>query len=201
MNFLQKVVVSLIAAASVSFMTLESIHFYRYGHFAPLGLHADVVVTTSNELLGVDGAGKIYEASLTNYGVFPTTIVVCDYLNNVSRHGSMLNYIVESREPQSNRWRYVPEWDDYGSRLFCRPSFEVTATHLVRRRLWPGQKIKVGGGVPAQLGGFRIGDDGRFTIFLEADGNGLKTLSTIAFCVDQELNKRGVRISKSWLTP
>jgi hypothetical protein len=88
----------------------------------------------------------------------------------------MPNYIVERREPQSNRWQYVPEWGDYGSRLFCRPSCEVTATHLVRRRLWPGQKIRVGG--------FRVGDDGRFTIFLEAHGNGLNTPSTVAFRVD-----------------
>jgi hypothetical protein len=117
----------------------ESKHFYSYGHFAPLGLHADVVVTTSNELLGVEGAGKIYEASLTNYGVFPTRIVVCDYLDSASMHSVMLNHIVERREPQSNRWKYVPEWDEYGSRLFCRPLFEVNATHRVRRRFWPGQ--------------------------------------------------------------
>jgi hypothetical protein len=197
MNRIRKSGFVLIALLSLGLASYESNHFYRYGHFAPLGLHADVVVTTSDELLGVEGTGKIYEASLANYGVFPTTIVVCDYLDYASMHRTMLNYIVERREPQSNQWQYVPEWDEYGSRLFCRPSFEVNATHLVRRQLWPGQKIRVGVGVPAQWRGFRIGDDGRFTIFLEADGNGFNTLSTTSFRVDQELNKRGVRAPKS----
>jgi hypothetical protein len=51
------------------------------------------------------------------------------------------NYIVERRTPQVGSWQYVREWDGYGSRLFCRPSFEVTETHRVPRRLWPGQTI------------------------------------------------------------
>jgi hypothetical protein len=44
----------------------ELIHLCRFGHFVPLGLHVEVVVTTSNDLLGVEGTGKIYNASLTD---------------------------------------------------------------------------------------------------------------------------------------
>jgi len=194
MNRIRRAAFALFALIALGLASHDEFnHFYRYGHFAPLSLHVDVVVTTSNELLGVDGAGKIYEATLTNYGVRPTTIVVCDYLNYASMHAIMLNYVVERGEPSSNRWVYVPEWDEFGSRLFCRPSFEVTATHRVRRRLWPGQKIEVGGGIPAQMGGFRVGDDGRFTVFLQADGNGLDAVSSAAFHVDQEPKKQGAK--------
>ena len=177
-------------------LTLHELrHFYRFGHFVPLGLHAEVVVTTSNDLLGVEGTGKIYQASLTNYGVLPAGLTVCDCLDWASRHETMVNYIVERRTPHLSNWILVPEWDDYGSRLFCRPSFEVTETHLVRKRLWPGQTYRVGWGVPALWGGFHIGDEGRFTVFLNADHDKNHAISTTIFLVDQEVKRR--TISKS----
>ena len=191
MNRVQKIGVVSIAIFFFGLILHEVTHLYWYGHLVPLGLHADVAVTTSDELLGVEGTGKIYHARLTNYGILPTTMVVCDYLDS-GMHETMVNYIVERWDPQSRRWKFVPEWDDYGSRLFCRPSFEVTETHRVRRRLWPGQSIRVGEGVPAQWGGFHIGDDGRFTVFLSADGNGSNALSTTTFRVDQQMKSRGL---------
>ncbi len=184
MNTRRKVGVLLIATASLGAIIHESIHFFRFGHLAPIGLHADAVVTTSSELLGVDGVAKIYDARLTNYGVFPATITACDYLNFASLHDTMVAYYVERRDPQLGRWNVVTEWGAYGSRLFCRPSFEVTETHLVRRRLWPGESISVGGVVPAQRPGFHVGDDGRFTIFLGALGDRNTALSTAPFRVE-----------------
>jgi len=72
----------------------EMRHFGRYGHFAPLGLHADFTTTTSRDILGVRGTATIYQARLTNYGVLPDTIVVCDYLDYASMHQTMVNYVV-----------------------------------------------------------------------------------------------------------
>jgi hypothetical protein len=56
-------------------------------------LHADVDITTSNDVLGVEGTAKIYDAKLTNYGILPATIVVCDLLV-ASMPGTDLNYII-----------------------------------------------------------------------------------------------------------
>lgn len=112
-------------------------------------------------------------------------MVVCEYLIS-GAPGTDLNYIVERWDPQTRRWMPVPEWDMYGFRLFCRPVFEVTGEHLARRRLWPGQSIWIGEGIPGQMGGFHIGDVGRFTVFLSADGDRSKTLSTSTFLVDQQ---------------
>lgn len=184
MNVSRKVLIILVCVTSVGLLLMEANHFFRYGHLVPPKLHADVVVITDEGLLGVEGPTKIYHANLTNYGILPTSIVVCNYLDS-GMHRTMVNYIVERWNVQSGRWTLVPEWDSYGSRLFCRPSFEVTDTHLVRRRLWPGQTLETGEGVPAQLGGFHIGDEGRFTIFLEADGNDRNAISTAGFRVDQ----------------
>jgi len=65
--------------------------------------------------------------------------------------------------------------------------FEVTEEHLARRRLWPGQSIRLGEGIPAQMGGFHVGDEGTFTIFLDADGNKTNAISTAIFRVDQQI--------------
>lgn len=142
-------------------------------------------------MLGVAGTAKIYHARLTNYGILPSTIVVCNYLVS-SSPGTDINYVVERWDRQSGKWALVPEWDIYGYRLFCRPVFEVTEQHLVRRRLWPGQSIQVGEGIPAQMCGFRIGDNGWFTVFLNADGNRSNAVSTAVFSVDQQVKTRGV---------
>jgi hypothetical protein len=168
------------------FTSHELAHLYRFGHLVPLGLHVEVMLTTSDDILGVEGVAKIYNASLTNYGLLPVEVTVCDYRDWASQHATMLNYIVERRTSQPGEWQYVREWDSYGLRFFCRPSFEVTGTHRVRRRLWPGQTYRLGGGIPAQLGGFHLGDQGRFTVFLNADNDKNRAVSSEIFRVDQE---------------
>lgn len=47
----------------------------------------------------------------------------------------------------------IPRWDECGLRWFCCASFEITQTHLVRWRLWPGQSIRLGEVIPAKRGG------------------------------------------------
>ena len=185
MSRVQKAGLTLVALFFLVLFLHELRHFYRYGHLVPFGLHADVSITTSNDVLGVEGLAKIYDARLTNYGILPNTIVVCDY-RVAGAPDTAVNYVVERWDRQSREWMLVPEWDFYGYRLFCRPVFEVTEEHLASRRLWPGQSIRVGEGIPAQMGGFHIGDDGRFTIFLDADGKKTNAISTATFRVDQQ---------------
>jgi len=190
MNTLRKVGAVLVAVCLFGFVAHESIHFLRYGHLAPLSLHADTILTTQSNLLGIEGVAKIYDARLTNYGILPATMTVCDYLDYSSSHRTMVAYVIERWDLQLRRWSAVPEWDDFGLRLFCRPSFEVSETHLVRRLIWPGQSIHVGQVVPPERNGFHIGDYGRFTTFLRADGNRDKALSTAPFRVDQQLKAK-----------
>jgi len=174
-----------VAVSLLGFLLHESIHVDVYGHLAPLGLHADVFTTTSDDILGVDGIAKIYNARVTNYGILPVTIVVCEYqVSGVPL--TTINYVVERWDRQSRGWVLVPEWDLYGGRWFCRPAFEVTGEHLAQRRLWPGQSMRIGEGIPGQMGGFRIGDTGRFTVFLRANGDRNKSLSTHPFRLDQQ---------------
>ena len=174
-----------VAVMALGFTMNEMIHIHRYGHLVPFGLHGDVTVTQSDDILGVKGTANIYHARFTNYGPFPVSLTVCDYLNEVGTHDAMANYIVERWDGNSRSWRYVREMDEYGSRYFCRPSFEVTATHRIKKRIWPGQSVELGECIPAFEGGFLAGDAGRFTLFLAADGNGRKSMSTRKFRVDR----------------
>jgi hypothetical protein len=191
MSRIQKLGVIFLGLTVLGLFLHELRHFHRYGHFVPFGLHADVSVATSDDVLGVEGIAKIYRARLTNYGIFPSTVVVCaERVANAPV--TEVNYIVERWDRQSRNWTAVPEWDFGGYRLFCGPVFEVTEQHLVRQRLWPGQSIQVGEGIPAQLGGFDVGDDGRFTIFLIADGDRANAISTAIFRVDQQVKKSHV---------
>ena len=180
----------LVVVCVFGFVLHESIHFLRYGHLAPLALHADTILTTQSNLLGIEGVAKIYDARLTNYGILPATITVCDYLDYAGSHKTMVAYLVERWDKQLLKWSAVPEWDDFGSRVFCRPSFEVTETHLVRRLIWPGQSICVGQVVPPERNGFHIGDDGRFTIFTGMDGDRDNAVSTAPFRVEQQIKTK-----------
>jgi hypothetical protein len=173
------------AVMALGWITSEVIHVSRYGHLVPFGLHGDVTVTQSDDILAVKGTANIYRAHFTNYGPFPVSLTVCDYLNYAGMHDTMANYIVERWDGNSKSWKYVREMDEYGSRIFCLPSFEVTATHLVTKRIWPGQSVKLGEFIPAFAGGLQAEDAGRFTLFLAADGNGHKSISTGKFCVDR----------------
>ena len=54
---------------------LELMHAFRFGHFAPLGLHADVTVRKAD--YGIPGISKVYEPRLSNFGITPKTVLVC----------------------------------------------------------------------------------------------------------------------------
>jgi hypothetical protein len=77
-------------------------------------------MTASNDVLGVEGATKIYHARLTNYGIFPSSVIVC--AERVAGAPEIeVNYLVERWASESKGWRAVPEWDFSGYRLFCAP--------------------------------------------------------------------------------
>jgi hypothetical protein len=57
MSYFRKTVFWLGAIYLVPFVFGEANHYRRYGHLAPLGLHADVVVRSGD--IGVKGVSKL----------------------------------------------------------------------------------------------------------------------------------------------
>jgi hypothetical protein len=56
--------------------------------------------------------------------------------------------------------------------------------------MWPGQTYRLDEVVPAQFGGFHVGDEGRFTVFLNADNDKNRAISSEIFRVEQEPKSR-----------
>jgi hypothetical protein len=181
MNTLQKVAVSLLAVASVGFMILESIHFYRYGHFVRPTLHADVLVGKGD--IGIEGISKLYEAQLTNYAPFPVKVKACDFISDASASGTMVAYAVERWDRQLGKWAKVVEWNELS---FCRRyPLGIAEAHLISKWLWPGQSISTGEEATAARGGFDLGDSARFSVFYDAAGDWKSSLPTEAFRIDE----------------
>jgi hypothetical protein len=181
MNTLQKAAVSLIAVASVGLITLESTHFYRYGHFVGPALHADVIVGKGD--IGIEGISKLYEAKLTNYAPFPVKVKACDFISDASAPGTMVAYAVERWDRQLGKWAKVVEWDES---LFCRPyPLGIAQAHLISKWLWPGQSISTGEEATAARRGFDLGDSARFSVFYGAAGDWKFSLPTGAFRIDE----------------
>jgi hypothetical protein len=48
--------------------------FFRFGHFFPLDLHADAVVSKAD--YGIPGISRAYNAKVTNFGITPVKVKV-----------------------------------------------------------------------------------------------------------------------------
>lgn len=156
---------------------LELGHLVRFGHLPPLGLHADVLVRKAD--YGIDGITKAYEAKLTNYGITPTWITACDFIDDAMSHGTIVSSTVEKWDPSARKWESIFKSDNSA---FCHPyALGMIETHVMTKRLWPGQSISTGEEATAARDIFAIGDKARFVVFAV---EGL-TFSTAPFSIDE----------------
>lgn len=152
-------------------------HLVRFGHLYPFGLHADVIVR--HEDYGIDGITKTYEARLTNYGVAPVWVRECKFLTDVSQGTqTAIGYAVERWNSSDRKWQVIASTQSG----FCRPyPLGMVATHIVRKRLWPGQSVSGGEEATAARSAFSIGDEARFVVFADAD----RVVPTAAFSINE----------------
>src|ERR1700739_147859 len=127
------------ALVLVSFVVLactmiEVGHVLRFGHFAPLGLHADVIVRKAD--YGIPGISKAYEPRLSNFGIAPETVMVCE----VREDWDSMSYVtevgnsIERWNPNSKKWEDIFKDIDKSSRC----------PHVSTKRLLPLQSISGG---------------------------------------------------------
>jgi hypothetical protein len=181
MNRIRKIGVLLVAFLLLAFILQELNHFCRYGHVAPLGLHADVDVTKGD--IGIEGISKLYQARLTNYGPVPARVTACEFISDASEHGTMVAYAVERWDDQLKSWKTLSE-DEKST--FCRPyPLGISQAHLFTKLLWPGQSISTNEEATAASGGFQLGDSARFSIFSAEAGDWRTTYPTAAFRLDE----------------
>lgn len=130
--------VALIGTVTLGLIALEVRHRLKYGHFFPLGLHADVT-----DFRGDIGPGPsiFFDAHLTNFGLYPREIERCEFVSDANTHEVSVAYRVERFEDGTHSWRTVVD----SGQDFCRPRpVAIIRAKLVRKWLWPGQTLSTG---------------------------------------------------------
>jgi hypothetical protein len=168
--------------AAISFFALlESRHRIAFGHFAPLGLHADVSVAKAD--IGIPGITKLYDARLTNFSIFPRRIERCEFLTDAFAHGVSVGYRIQQWDKTGVRWKTL--LDTTGE--YCRPyPLGIAQAQLTSKLLWPGQMLSTGEeatGARADLKGETM----RFVVV--ANGNEFPTAS---FTIDERVQRADV---------
>lgn len=157
---------------------VELAHVFRFGHFAPLGLHADVTVRKAD--YGIPGISKVYEPRLSNFGVAAERVMVC----RVKEDWDSPSYVtevdnaIEKWDPKSNQWGNI--FGDRDKSFGC--------PHPAAKRLWPLQSLSGGEVAVAGYDIFSIGDHARFVVF--ADNR--KAIPTAPFSIDEHQTVEGV---------
>ena len=166
-----------IALLALTIGLLELTHLIRFGHCFPFGLHADVSVGKAD--YGIDGITKVYQAKLTNYGLMPASISVCDFVDDTFSRGTHIGSLIERWDASSKNWVPVTEFDKSG---FCRPyPLGIVEAHVVRKRLWTGQSVSTGEEATAAREPLTIGDKARFVLYT----GGIESIPTAPVLIDE----------------
>jgi hypothetical protein len=168
---------AVIALLALTIGLLELTHLIRFGHCFPFGLHADVSVRKAD--YGIDGITKVYQSRLTNYGLKPVWISVCDFVDDTFSHGTHVGSVIERWNASSKKWVSIAEFDKSS---FCRPyPLGIVEAHLARRRLWTGQSFSTGEEATAARDVFVIGDKARFVLYPRDN----ESFTAVPFLIDE----------------
>ena len=160
-------------------------HRLATGHFAVLGLHADVVEHRAS--IGIPGITKTYEATVTKYGLLPVLVERCTYISDTMTPGKMVAYNIERWDPQSHIWKTALE---FAKPNFCTPvPLSMGETHWVRSWLWPGQSLSTEEEATGARQPFKKGDTLRFVIVTGVTGAARTRASypTPSFTIDEQM--------------
>jgi hypothetical protein len=167
---------TLVAGFAAVFAIVEFRHRATFGHFVPLTLHADV--TVANADIGIPGITKVYNAHLSNFGIFPRRITRCEFVTDTFDRGISIGYRVEQWNEPGGRWIRVM----HANNEYCRPyPLGIARARLTSKWLWPGQTLSTGAEATAARGKLK-GETMRFVIV--ADG---REFPTGSFTIDEQL--------------
>lgn len=167
----------MLAAILVSVIgVVEVRHRVKFGHFAPLTLHADVSV--ANVDIGIPGITKLYDAHVTNFGIFPRRIERCEFVTDAFAPGVSIGYRLQQWDLASRRWQSAME----PTSEYCRPyPLGIMKARLISKLLWPGQTLSTGEEATGARGNLR-GQTMRFAVI----ANG-REFPTSSFVIDEQI--------------
>lgn len=172
-----KAIVALILAAFVLAVgTAQVRHRIAYGHFVPVGLHADVTSYTAD--IGIPGISKSYDAHITNFGILPRTIERCEFTTDASSHDVSIGYRLQQWNKSAGLWQTVLD----ASNGYCQPCpLGIAQATLVSKRLWPTQTLSTGSEATGARGNLK-GETMRFVIVANR-----REYPTSGFVIDEQV--------------
>ena len=172
----------LLAAVLVSVSgVVEFHHRLTFGHFVPLSLHADYSVAKVD--IGIPGIGKMYDAHITNFGIYPRRIERCEFVTDAFAPGVSVGYRLQQWDAASHRWDTVLD----AAPEYCRPyPLGIIKARLTSKLLWPGQTLSTGG----EATGAREGLNGQ-TVRFAVVANG-REFPTASFVIDEQVQRTDV---------
>lgn len=130
--------VGLIMAVVFGLIALEVHHHWEYGHFVPLGMHADVTAFKGDMGQGVT---TFFDAHLTNFGFYPQEIERCEFVSDAGAHEVSVAYRLEQLDTGTRTWKTLFN----SAQSFCRPyPLGIAHSKLVKKAIWPGQTLSTG---------------------------------------------------------
>jgi hypothetical protein len=104
-------------------------------------------------------------------------------MDDSSAPDTMVAYALQRWDDPRKQWVTVVEFD---KSQFCKPyPLGIVRANLVNGWLWPKQSLSTGEEATAARGGFSIGDQARFVIFLGEPGNYDSSVATSEFTIDE----------------
>jgi hypothetical protein len=157
---------------------VEVRHRVIFGHFPPLTLHADVSV--SNGDIGTPGITKLYDAHVTNFGIFPRRIERCEFVTDAFAPHVSVAYRLQQWDIASRRWQTVLD----AASEYCRPyPLGIVKARLTPKLLWPGQTLSTGEEATGAKGNLK-GQTMRVAVV----ANGREFL-TSSFVIDEQVER------------
>jgi hypothetical protein len=139
--------------------------------------------------IGIPGLTKTYEARLTNSGVIPVRVSVCDYVTDALATGKSVAHAVERWDGTSGTWQFfwgVPRNE------FCKPhGLDISSQSRIRDIwLWPRQSVSTDFVAIQASNGLRLNDRLRFVITPFWDRPDI-AVSTPEFIIDERPRESG----------
>jgi hypothetical protein len=153
-------IVLLIVVAGVG---VQTHHRLVRAHFAPVGLHLDVVVRDEARY---GGPIRFYYAEMTNFGLWPTSFVACKFTTDTNSPGTEFAWGLQRWDVSKSAWQTMSGASARENFCDLRPVPTSRGWATVSRDwVWPGNTREMAEEAVGHRGDFTRADSVRFVVF------------------------------------
>jgi len=158
---------ALLLVLIVAAVGIQIHHRLLCGHFAPIGLHVDVV---ARDETAYGGPIRFYYAQVTNVSLWPAAFVSCTFTTDTNSRGTEFAWGLQRWDVRKRAWQTMSDAND--AKNFCDPRPIPTArgwATVSKDVVWPGATRELAEEAVGHRGDFIRGDSARFVVFRQLD--------------------------------